>query len=75
MKTLIALVLICTGVWLFRTGWEARDSIKGKTQRALADVARRFDGETRVPEYSWYMIAGGVSVLAGVGVLYAGQRK
>jgi hypothetical protein len=74
MKTLIALLLICAGVWLFHTGWLRRDSLKGKTQSALADVARRFDGETRVPEHRWYMIAGGVSVLAGIGVLYAGQK-
>ena len=75
MKTLIALLLICTGVWLFHSGWVRRDSIKGKTQSALADVARRFDGDTRVPEHNWYMIAGGVSVLAGAGVLFAGRKR
>ena len=74
MKTIISLLLICTGVGLFHTGWARRVSIKGKTQSALAEAARRFDGETHVPEYSWYMIAGGVSVLAGVGVLYAGRK-
>ena len=75
MKILIALLLIGSGVWLFHTGWLRRDSIKGRTQSALVDVARRFDGETRVPEHSWYMIAGGVSVLAGVGVIYAGRKR
>jgi len=75
MKTLVALLLICTGVWLFHTGWLRRDSLSGKTQSTLAGWARHLDGETRVPEHSWYMIAGGVSVLAGVGVLYAGQKR
>lgn len=75
MKTLIAVLLICTGVWFFHTGWMKRASLKGKTQSTFADVARRFDGETRVPEHSWYLVAGGVSVLAGVGVLYAGRKR
>jgi hypothetical protein len=74
MKTLIAVLLICGGVWLFHTGWLRRDSIKGITQSALASAARRFDGETRVPEHTWYMIAGGLSVLAGIGVLYSGRK-
>ena len=44
MKTLIALVLICVGVWLFHDGWTMRASLKGKTQSALAGLARRVDG-------------------------------
>ena len=52
-----------------------RASLKGKTQSALADVARRFDGDTRVPEHNWYMIAGGVCVLAGAGVLFARRKR
>ncbi len=75
MKTLIAVLLLCTGVWFFHTGWMKRVSIKGKTQSAFANMARSFDGETRVPEHSWYLVAGGVSVLAGVGVLYAGRKR
>jgi LPXTG-motif cell wall-anchored protein len=75
MKTLIAILLIVAGVWLFNDGWQRRASLKGKTQSALADLARRVDGDTRVPEHNWYMIAGGVCVLAGAGVLFAGKKK
>ena len=74
MKTLIALVLIVAGVWVFHDGWTMRASLKGKTQSALAGLARRVDGETRVQEHSWYMIAGSVCVLAGAGVLFAGRK-
>ena len=75
MKTLLALALICVGVWLFHDGWTMRASLKGKTQSALAGLARRVDGETRVPEHSWYLIAGSVCVLAGAGVLFAGRKR
>ena len=75
MKTLFAILLIVAGVWLFNDGWRMRVSLKGKTQSALAGLARRVDGETRVPEHGWYMIAGGVCVLAGAGVLFAGQKR
>lgn len=75
MKTLVALLLIGAGVWIFHTGWMQRSSLKGKAQAALASAVRRLDGETRVPEHSWYMIAGGVSVLAGIGLVYAGRGR
>jgi hypothetical protein len=75
MKTLFAILLIVAGVWLFNEGWRMRASLKGKTQSAFAGLARRVDGETRVPEHSWYMIAGSVGVLAGAGVLFAGRKK
>jgi len=75
MKTTIGLVLICVGVWLFHDGWSMRASLKGKTQSTLAGLARHIDGATRVPEHSWYMVAGSVCVLAGAGVLFAGRKK
>ncbi len=75
MKTLLGLLCICVGVWLFHSGWVKRESFKGKTQAMMADVARSFDGSTRVPEHNWYMIAGGVSVLAGLAVIYAGRKR
>ncbi len=75
MKIIVGLLLIVAGVWLFHTGWLMRDSLKGKTQSTLAGLARKFDGETRVPEHSWYMIAGGTCVLAGAGVVFAGRKR
>ncbi len=75
MKTFFGLVLVAAGVWLFHAGWVMRDTFKGRTQRTLASVARSIDGETRVPEHSWYMIAGGVVGLAGAGVLFAGRKR
>ena len=75
MKTLIAILLIVAGVWLFNEGWRMRASLKGKTQSAFADLARRVAGETRVPEHCWYMIAGSVGVLAGAGLVFAGRRR
>jgi len=75
MKTLIGLVLLCVGVWLFHDGWSMRASLKGKTQSTLAELARHIDGGTRVPEHGWYMIAGGVCVLAGAGVAFAGRER
>ncbi len=75
MKTLLGLALVCVGIWLFHDGWAMRDSLKGKTQSTLAGLARRIDGETRVPEHSWYMIAGGVGVLAGIGLIYSGRKR
>ena len=75
MKTLLAILLIVAGVWLFDEGWRMRTSLKGKTQSALVGLARHVDGEMRVPEHSWYMIAGCAGVLAGAGVLFAGRSK
>jgi hypothetical protein len=75
MKTLVGLVLVGAGVWLFHSGWMMRDSLKGKAQRTLAGLARHVDGETRVPEHSWYMVAGAVGVLAGAGVIFAGRKR
>ena len=75
MKTLVAILLIVAGVWIFDEGWRMRTSLKGRTQSALVGLARHVDGETRVPEHGWYMIAGCAGVLAGAGVLFAGRNR
>ena len=47
----------------------------GELSPRLTFGGRVLDGETRVPEHSWYMIAGSVCVLAGAGVLFAGKKR
>lgn len=75
MKTLLGLTLVALGVWLFHDGWAQRSSLKGRTQAVLVDVVRRVDGETRLPEHSWYMLAGGLCSLSGVGLVFAARRR
>ena len=74
MKSLLGLFLICVGVWLVHTGWSQRASLVGKTQTVVARLGKAIDGEERVPEYRWYLVAGGVLGLAGGGLLFAGRK-
>ena len=70
----MAVILIGAGSWLVYTGWAQRQSLAGKADTKLAEIGRKIDGETRVPENAWYLAGGGVSVLAGVALLLDRKR-
>ena len=74
MKTLVALILLCAGVWIFHTGWLHRETWHGQAQAGLVRGVNAVDGGDRLPAHSWYMLGGTVLALAGAGLLVAGKQ-
>ncbi len=66
MRVIIALILIVAGAGLVWHGFQVRESLKGKAQQAGADVHQAWNGGTSVPDATWFMVGGGVLVVAGV---------
>ncbi len=69
MKTLIGIVLIVAGAIIFFQGLSRKDSLAGEAATAGAKIANSIDGGARTPRHVGYMVAGGVLVLVGVGVI------
>ncbi len=69
MKTIIGLVLIIAGGIIFFQGLNRKDSIAGQAASAGTNIANAVDGGVRTPKHVGYMVAGGVLVLVGIGVI------
>ncbi len=69
MKTIIGILLIAAGVWIFFQGLNRKDSLAGQAATAGTKIANSIDGGTRTPQHVGYMVAGGVLTLVGVGVM------
>jgi hypothetical protein len=69
MKTIIGIVLIVAGAIIFFQGLNRKDSLAGRAASAGTEIANAVDGGVRTPRHVGYMVAGGVLVLAGIGVI------
>ena len=69
MKTLIGIVLIVAGAIIFFQGLSRKDSLVGRAAEAGTSIANSIDGGARTPRHIGYMVAGGVLVLVGIGVI------
>ena len=69
MKTLIGIILIVAGAIVFFQGLNRRDSLAGQAATAGTKIANSIDGGARTPRHIGYMVAGGVLVLVGIGVI------
>jgi hypothetical protein len=69
MPKIIALLLIIVGAGLVWHGFQVRDSLKGKAQDVSSDVQKSWNGDTKVTDATWFMIGGGVLVVAGAAVV------
>lgn len=65
MPKIIALLLLAAGVGLVWHGFQVRDSFKGKAQQVSSDVQKDLNGDTKITDATWFMIGGGVLVVAG----------
>lgn len=74
MKALLAVILVVVGVWLIHSGWTRRQSLTGKAEATWAELGKKWDGESRLPEHYWQLGGGAVLALVGVGLLFA-KRK
>ena len=69
MKTLIGILIIVAGAVIFFQGWNRKDSLAGEAATAGTKIANSLDGGMRTPRHVGYMVAGGVLVLLGIGVV------
>ena len=69
MKTIVGLLLIIGGIYLFIQGWNRKESLVGQASEAGTQLANAVDGGTRTPKHVGYMIGGGVLVLVGAGIM------
>lgn len=74
MKTIIGIILIAAGVWIFFQGLNRKDSLAGQAATAGTKIANSIDGGARTPQHVGYMVAGGVLTLVGVGVMVRRSR-
>jgi len=65
MNKIIALLLIVVGAGLVWHGFQVRDSLKGKAQQVGSDLHKSWNGEPEVTDATWFMIGGGVLIVAG----------
>ena len=66
MNKILGVILIAAGVYVCALGSARRDSFAGSVQSATATVADKVTGRTHVTEATWYYVAGGIIILAGV---------
>ncbi len=74
MKTLIGIILIVAGAVIFFQGLNRKDSLAGEAAAAGTKIANSIDGGMRTPRHIGYMVAGGVLVLVGIGVVAKRNR-
>jgi hypothetical protein len=65
MPKIIALLLIIAGAGLVWHGYQVRDSLKGKVQDVSSDVQKSWNGDSKITDATWFMIGGGVLIIAG----------
>jgi hypothetical protein len=65
MTKIIALLLIVVGAGLVWHGFQVRDSLKGKAQDISSDVQKSWNGDMKITDATWFMVGGGVLVVAG----------
>lgn len=75
MKLVTAALLIVAGAWLFVTGYNRKNSLVGAAADFGTRVANSFDGKSRSPQHTAYMVGGGILVVVGLGVAFTGMRK
>jgi hypothetical protein len=69
MKTLFGIILIVAGAVIFFQGLNRKDSFAGEAATVGTKIANSIDGGARTPRHVGYMVAGGVLVLVGIGVV------
>jgi hypothetical protein len=69
MKTIIGIILIAAGIFVFAQGLNRKDSVAGHLDNAGNAIANTFDGGTRTSQHVWMMVGGGALVLIGAGVI------
>jgi hypothetical protein len=69
MKTIIGLVLIIGGIYLFIQGWNRKESLVGQAAEAGTKIANTVDGGTRTTKHMGYMIGGAALVIVGGAVM------
>jgi hypothetical protein len=70
MKTIIGLVLIGVGAFLFVEGVNRKDSLAGAAASAGTNIANKIDGGVRTPQHVIYMVGGGALALVGAAILF-----
>ena len=66
MKTIVAIILIVLGIFLFTQGLNRKDSLAGAAATVGTEVANKVDGGARTPKHVIYMVAGGVLTVIGL---------
>lgn len=75
MKTIIGIVLIALGIFLFMQGLNRKDSVVGTAATVGTKVANTVDGGARTPKHVIYMIGGGIVAVIGLATLVRGPRS
>lgn len=69
MKTIIGIILIAAGIFVFAQGLNRKDTVAGQLDKAGNSIANSFDGGGRTSKHVVMMVAGGALVLVGAGVI------
>ena len=75
VRTILGILLILAGAWIFATGWSRRDSIMGSLAETGTRIANAFDGGARTPRHYVSMAGGAVLALGGAVLVFTGGRR
>lgn len=73
LRTVLGILLIVAGAWVFAAGWSRKDSIMGSLAETGTRLANAFDGGARTPRH-YVTMAGGVVLATGGAVLVFARR-
>lgn len=74
-KRIIGIVLVCVGAWIFAAGWSRKDSLVGSMSATGLSIANKFDGGSRTSKHVLYLAGGGLLIVSGAIVAFAGKRS
>ncbi len=66
MKKIIGILLIIAGAIIGYEGYKRNDALQGQLESSVTKLASKLDGKTRLPEYTWFYVGGGVLLIAGI---------
>jgi hypothetical protein len=72
---LLALAAVLGGAWLLYAGYQRSNSLAGKTDAGLAQMASGIDGSTRIPTHRWMYAGGTALIVGGAWWLLRGQKS
>jgi hypothetical protein len=66
MRTVLSLVAIVAGIWLFHMGYVRQQSLAGKTDNTLSKIGQSIDGADHPTTQTRFYVGGAILLLGGV---------
>jgi hypothetical protein len=75
MNRILGIIIVLVGVYLLSVGISRRNSFVGHVDTAAANVANSVNGNTSEPTHVFYLVGGGLLILAGAAIGFRKSAK